>query len=824
MSKLKIISQKSEDNIKTEKKILSKINHPFIVNMFFSFQDNDNLYLIMDLLSGGDLRYHINHRKTNYFNEIQTKFFISNIIIALEYIHNQKIIHRDIKPENLLLDKNGYIHLTDFGIALINDKNNSSLKETSGTEGYMAPEVILRQGHSYPADFFAIGVIGYELMLGHRPYCGKNRRQMKNLILSYQAIIKFNKIKKGWSENSRDFINKLLQRRPIKRLGYSGIKEIKNHPWLKDINWDLLKKKKIKAPYIPKEGKDYFDTKFCQEDTTCEKYFINQYKYIFENYTFININYISKINNNQINNNIEIENKNSIINDLNKIEFNIKNIRQSFSERGKRLCSHKNIKDFLYNNYYLNTQKICKTSKNKTNKENSYLHSYHTKEYSQNITHQLYLNDKDKSPNKTKSRNIGKDKNNDKNKIKIKINKKLTNHHYYSSNKIIKQKKRINLKDIHNLIVKSLIKSTFFKKVLSMNSSKQSNDLINSNSCRSTRTIINKSKTNYIINFKKNTINNNQKEKKNIFNSNTKEKAVDNKDRTYIKKMNTKPKINKINKNNKNNNNKSKTQKTKDINYSINENIIINKNININKESLYLSLYFINSKKNNSIFSSRNKIIHKAKLNIKEDTIINFQKNKIYKNYNNNNSHIYSKRQGYKNSKNMNMNKDSNNKSNNINKDNYTSNLLNIKNDYNIKTYRKKIFKINNFDNINSSKKNLISLDSLNKNNSINKNCINTLLNSKSNYNSSRQFSTFKKYKKFYEEKNNKFFSSKIFNKFRKKIKNMKLNDKKYKSLSNENIKKENKNSKNNNLNGDNLKKDLEIEDYVKNTGINNCV
>ena len=195
MSKAKIISRHSEQNIIGERNILSKIHHPFIVNMYFSFQDFDNLYLLLDLLSGGDLRYHLSHKKPCVFNEIQTKFFISNIILALEYIHSQKIIHRDIKPENLVLDINGYVRLTDFGIAIINKDDNS--KESSGTAGYMAPEVMLQQGHSYPADFFALGVIGYEFMIGNRPYYGKNRKQIKDFIVSYQAKIKFNNMKKG---------------------------------------------------------------------------------------------------------------------------------------------------------------------------------------------------------------------------------------------------------------------------------------------------------------------------------------------------------------------------------------------------------------------------------------------------------------------------------------------------------------------------------------------------------------------------------------------------------------------------------------------------
>ena len=156
MFKVKVIDRRSEFSIMSERNLLSKLKHPFIVNMYFAFQDFSKLYLVLDLLTGGDLRYHIAKIKT--FTEPQTKFIIANLILSLEYIHSQKIIHRDIKPENLVLDSKGYVRLTDFGVAKINEADNSS--ETSGTPGYMAPEVILIQNHSYPSDFFALGVIG----------------------------------------------------------------------------------------------------------------------------------------------------------------------------------------------------------------------------------------------------------------------------------------------------------------------------------------------------------------------------------------------------------------------------------------------------------------------------------------------------------------------------------------------------------------------------------------------------------------------------------------------------------------------------------------
>ncbi len=114
MSKVKIIDKKSINSIKFEREILSRIKHPLIINLYYSFQDFDYLYLVLDFLPGGDLRYHISHHKRQYFNEEQTKFFIINLLIALKYIHSKKIIHRDIKPENLVFDYKGYLHITDL--------------------------------------------------------------------------------------------------------------------------------------------------------------------------------------------------------------------------------------------------------------------------------------------------------------------------------------------------------------------------------------------------------------------------------------------------------------------------------------------------------------------------------------------------------------------------------------------------------------------------------------------------------------------------------------------------------------------------------------
>jgi serine/threonine protein kinase len=292
MSKVKIIDRKSEKSIKSEREFLSYLHHPFIVNMKYSFQDYDNLYLVMDLLTGGDLRYHLcGYHK---FSENQTKFFIACVILGLEYIHNNNIIHRDIKPENLVCDENGYIRITDFGVAKIKKKDNSS--ETSGTPGYMAPEVLMGQNHSFTVDFFAIGIMGYEFMFGKRPYLGKNRKEIKHLIVRKQAKINQSDLPYNWSVESMNFINECLKRKENKRLGFNyGIIELKNHSWFKNFEWNKIYNKIMPSPFIPKKEGNY-DKKYCEgpdkiSQKTLERYQSyyqrDDYNIIFNGYTYI---------------------------------------------------------------------------------------------------------------------------------------------------------------------------------------------------------------------------------------------------------------------------------------------------------------------------------------------------------------------------------------------------------------------------------------------------------------------------------------------------------------------------------------------------------
>ena len=322
MSKVKIIDKKSEKSVLFERQLLSRLRNPFIVNLIYSFQDSENLYLVMDFLKGGDLRYHI--CKNHNITEEQTKFFLACLTLGLEFIHSHSLIHRDIKPENLLMDSNGYLRITDFGISSIYSKNKKNAYDTSGTPGYMAPEVITGNNHCKVVDYFAMGIIGFELMVGERPYKGKSRKEIKEQMIMYQVEIKEEDIPIGWSIEAANFFNKLLIREPEKRLGYNSINEIKNHEWFSDINFKELFRKKLKSPY-KLFSEENFDKKYCNYEEKNSLMTIERYKEIMNSSIyekmFINFTYYPLVD---INNN-----------DKNRIYINKKIIKNS------RKCSKK---------------------------------------------------------------------------------------------------------------------------------------------------------------------------------------------------------------------------------------------------------------------------------------------------------------------------------------------------------------------------------------------------------------------------------------------------------------------------------------------------
>ena len=288
---MKILDCKNLRSVKNERDLLSQMNHPFIVNLHFSFQNTHFLYLVLDLFTGGDLRYHLFHK--HYFDENQTKFFISCTMLGLEYCHSNLIIHRDIKPENILLDSNGYAHITDFGIAM---QQSKSLVQTSGTPCYMAPEALYGKSQTTVSDYYSLGVLTYELLFGVKPYKGKNRDEIKAKIREMK-LNKNNFEKINLSKESFDFIEKLMEKEPSKRLGFiGGINDLKKHPWLLNVDWKSLYNFKLTANFIPSGEKNYetnFVTKKIKFGEDTEQRYENiikstEYKNSFSDYTYFN--------------------------------------------------------------------------------------------------------------------------------------------------------------------------------------------------------------------------------------------------------------------------------------------------------------------------------------------------------------------------------------------------------------------------------------------------------------------------------------------------------------------------------------------------------
>ena len=223
------------------------LNNPFIINMNYAFETEENLYIVMDYLNGGDLRYYL--CRHNRMSEAKVKFIVSNILLALKYIHSKHIIHRDLKPENLVFDSKGYLHLTDFGISHEYNEGDE-LVDATGTPGYMAPEIVLRKPHDYSVDFFGLGVIIYELITGKRPYSGKTRKELKEQMLSKEGRLTVEMLPRKWKDvKVIDFVNGLLKRKQNERLGCNGVEEVMSHEWLDNVDWEEVEAMRAKSPF-----------------------------------------------------------------------------------------------------------------------------------------------------------------------------------------------------------------------------------------------------------------------------------------------------------------------------------------------------------------------------------------------------------------------------------------------------------------------------------------------------------------------------------------------------------------------------------------------
>ncbi|KAI1819578.1 serine/threonine-protein kinase sck1 [Xylaria intraflava] len=265
LSKKVIVQKKEVAHTVGERNILVRTatsESPFIVGLKFSFQTQNDLFLVTDYMSGGELFWHL--QKEGRFDEKRAKFYIAELILAIQHLHNNDIVYRDLKPENILLDANGHIALCDFGLSKANLTKNDTTNTFCGTTEYLAPEVLLDEsGYTKMVDFWSLGVLVFEMCCGWSPFYAEDTQQMyKNI-----AFGKVRFPRDTLSQEGRNFVKGLLNRNAKHRLGaIDDADELKRHPFFTDVDWDSLSQKLITPPFKPKLKSEtdvsYFDPEF----------------------------------------------------------------------------------------------------------------------------------------------------------------------------------------------------------------------------------------------------------------------------------------------------------------------------------------------------------------------------------------------------------------------------------------------------------------------------------------------------------------------------------------------------------------------------------
>lgn len=260
MKKERILgNHKKIEQALTERKVLVEVRHPFIIQLHWTFQTRLYLYFVLEYCSGGELFYHLSKR--GRFNEEAAKFYFSEVLLGLEYLHSRNILYRDLKLENILLDEDGHVRLTDFGVSKVAQDNSSDPRFNSmvGTREYFSPEMILREGYGKPYDHYSLGCVLYIMLTGCLPYFQGDLSEMFQRRVD-GSVLQF---PRGIAPGATDLCARLLDRDPKSRIGSSrGAEEIRVHPWLADVDWERLYSKQIKPPIDPKSNTDNFDPIF----------------------------------------------------------------------------------------------------------------------------------------------------------------------------------------------------------------------------------------------------------------------------------------------------------------------------------------------------------------------------------------------------------------------------------------------------------------------------------------------------------------------------------------------------------------------------------
>ncbi|OIW18370.1 hypothetical protein TanjilG_31510 [Lupinus angustifolius] len=245
MKKDTIIKKNHVDYMRAERDILTKVVHPFIVQLRYSFQTKSKLYLILDFINGGHLFFHL--YRQGIFSEDQARIYTAEIVSAVSHLHKNGIVHRDLKPENILMDADGHVMLTDFGLSKEIDEMGRS-NSMCGTTEYMAPEILLGKGHNKNADWWSVGILLYEMLSGKPPYTHTNRKKLQEKIIHEKF-----KLPPFLTSEAHSLLKGLLLKDPSTRFGsgLNGDEQIKSHKWFRSINWKKLEARELQPKFKP---------------------------------------------------------------------------------------------------------------------------------------------------------------------------------------------------------------------------------------------------------------------------------------------------------------------------------------------------------------------------------------------------------------------------------------------------------------------------------------------------------------------------------------------------------------------------------------------